>query len=95
MFGSWVDGVMLAAAGAVDLRLEPEGGQLAERRDGHRQTAKRPRAPDNLMRRRMLEHPLSNTAAACDFSHSRALSADKLSAPAPSVLRARLAPPVG
>jgi hypothetical protein len=36
MFGSEVDGAMLIAAGAVDRRLEAEGGYLAERREGQR-----------------------------------------------------------
>jgi hypothetical protein len=34
MLCSKVDGAMLMAAGAVDLRLEPEGGYLAECLEG-------------------------------------------------------------
>jgi hypothetical protein len=33
MFGSRINGAMLIAAGAVDFRLEAEGGYLAERRE--------------------------------------------------------------
>jgi hypothetical protein len=36
MLGSRIDRAMLVAGGAIDSRLEPEGGYLAERRERQR-----------------------------------------------------------